>query len=95
MEMLNYLAKALLVAYKIQRTEKFDVCLVFFGFPSGPIRYVLKKKYKLPYVIRFGGGDVLGFHDHFTKIYKLLGPAIKAFWRNADILVANSRLEFP
>ena len=57
-EMLSYLLKAYPVANKLQKREKFDVCLVFFGIPSGPIGYMLKKEYKLPYVIRFGGGDV-------------------------------------
>lgn len=90
-EMLSYLYKALPVALKMQKRDKFDVCLVFFGIPSGPIGYVLKKKYDLPYVIRFGGGDVPGFQERFTKMYKLLGPAIKAIWRNADILIANSQ----
>ena len=91
MEMMSYLWRALLAASRIQKKEKFDLCLVFFGIPSGPIGYVLKKKYKLPYVIRFGGGDVPGAQARFTKVYKLLKPAIKAIWRNADVLVANSQ----
>lgn len=90
-EMMSYLWKALPMASRFQKKEKFDLCLVFFGIPSGPIGYVLKKRYKLPYVIRFGGGDVPGFQERFTKLYRLLGPAIKAIWRNADILVANSQ----
>lgn len=90
-EMLSYLLKAMPVAEKLQKKEKFDVCLVFFGIPSGPIGYVLKKKYGLPYVIRFGGGDIPGFQERFTKVYKLLSPAIRAIWRNADALIANSQ----
>ena len=89
-EMLDYLRKALPIAKKMQKKEHYDVCWVFFGIPSGPIGYVLKKKYKLPYIIRFGGGDVPGFQERFTKVYKLIGPAIKAIWRKADALVANS-----
>lgn len=90
-EMLSYLWKALQAALKIQKKERYDICLVFFGIPSGPIGYVLKKIYKLPYIIRFGGGDIPGFQKRFTKIYKLLSPAIKAIWRNADALIANSQ----
>jgi glycosyltransferase involved in cell wall biosynthesis len=90
-EMLSYLSKALPAAEQLERKEKFDLCLVFFGIPSGPIGYVLKRKYNLPYVIRFGGGDVPGFQKRFTKVYKILAPAIKAIWRNADALVANSQ----
>lgn len=90
-EMLSYLWKALPVALRMQKKESYDVCLVFFGIPSGPIGYILKKFYKLPYIIRFGGGDIPGTQARFTKIYKLLGPAIKTIWKNADALIANSQ----
>ncbi len=63
---------------------------VFFGIPSGPLGLYLKRKYEIPYVIRFGGGDIPGFQDRFSVIYKLIGPAIKAIWRNSDALVVNS-----
>lgn len=90
-EMLSYLLKAYPAANKLQKRENFDVCLVFFGIPSGPIGYMLKKKYKLPYVIRFGGGDVPGFQERFTKVYKIIAPAIKLIWKKADALIANSQ----
>lgn len=91
MEMLDYIKKALPLAKQLEKTNKYDICLVFFGIPSGPIGYILKKKYRLPYVIRFGGGDVPGFQERFKKVYKVISPAIKAVWRNADYLIANSK----
>lgn len=90
-EMLSYLIKALPIAERQHRNERFDICLCFFGIPSGPIGYVLRKKYKLPYIIRFGGGDVPGFQKRFTKVYKLIGPAIKVIWKNAIGLIVNSQ----
>ncbi len=89
-EMLDFLLKAKPVASRLVREEGFDICQVFFGIPSGPLGLYLKKKYKLPYVIRFGGGDIPGFQDRFTRVYRLIGPAIKVVWDKADSLVANS-----
>jgi glycosyltransferase involved in cell wall biosynthesis len=90
MEMLSFLSKALPLADRLEKKERFDICLVFFGIPSGPIGYVLKKKYGLPYVIRFGGGDVPGFQERFAKVYKLIAPAIRTIWKHADARIANS-----
>ena len=94
-EMLDFLIKAdkyadRLVKEAIAEKDPFDICQIFFGIPSGPVGYRLKKKYKLPYVIRFGGGDIPGFQDRFTKVYKIIGPAIRLIWKEADALVANS-----
>ena len=90
-EMLDYLKKALPLVKKLAKEENFDICQVFFGIPSGPLGYYLKKKYHIPYVIRFGGGDIPGFQDRFAFVYKAIGPAIKILWKNADALVANSQ----
>lgn len=89
-EMFSYLVRALPLADRLEKKQRFDICQVFFGIPSGPIGWWLKKKYKLPYIIRFGGGDIPGFQDRFKLLYKALNPAVKALWRNADALVANS-----
>lgn len=90
-EMLDYLVKAIPFTARLQKENAFDICQVFFGIPSGPIGLYLKRKYSLPYVIRFGGGDIPGFQDRFSFIYKLLAPFIISLWKNADALVANSQ----
>ena len=48
------------------------------------------KKYHLPYIIRFGGGDIPGFQDRFAIIYKVIAPFLKIIWNNAHALIANS-----
>lgn len=89
-EMMDFLIKAIPAAKKLEEKNNFDICQVFFAIPSGPIAFFLKKKYGLPYVVRFGGGDIPGFQERFTKIYKFIGPFEKQIWKNADALVANS-----
>ena len=89
-EMLDFIVKAKPVVSNLEKERKYDICFVFFGIPSGPLGYYLKKKYKLAYVIRFGGGDIPGFQDRFAFVYKIIAPAIKVIWKNADALVANS-----
>ena len=90
LEMLSFLCSAWVKVGQIAKQEKVDVCQIFFGIPSGPIGMYLKKRYSIPYVIRFGGGDIPGAQKRFSLIYKFLTPAIRAIWGNADALVANS-----
>lgn len=91
MEMLSYLFSAWKMAVKLEKAEKFDKCIVFFGIPSGPIALYLKYKYHLPYIVRFGGGDIPGAQKRFKLVYMVLNPVIKSIWKNADHLVANSQ----
>lgn len=89
-EMLSFLIKAWPAAKKAVKQKRYDICQVFFGIPSGPIGYLLKKKYHIPYIIRFGGGDIPGFQVRFDKVYKLIAPFIRLIWNNADQMAANS-----
>ena len=89
-EMLSFLIKAWPAAKKVVKQKRYDICQVFFGIPSGPIGYLLKKRYHIPYIIRFGGGDIPGFQARFDKVYKLISPFIKMIWKNADRMIANS-----
>lgn len=90
-EMADYLYKAWPVIKQLEKRQHFDICQVFFGIPSGPIGYLLKKKYHTPYIIRFGGGDIPGFQERFAFLYKILSPFLKIIWNNADALIANSK----
>jgi len=89
-EMADFVIKATKKADELCRENKYDICQIYFGIPSGPVGVYLKMKYKLPYVVRFGGGDIPGFQERFGFIYKLIGPFVKIIWKEASALVANS-----
>ena len=89
-EMLSYLISAWRKTEKLLKTEKYDKCLVFFGIPSGPLALHLKHKYRIPYIVRFGGGDIPGAQKRFKYVYKVLSPILRSIWKNADGLIANS-----
>lgn len=89
-EMFSYLLSAWKKADALLKRNKYDICLVFFGIPSGPLALHLKKKYRLPYVVRFGGGDIPGAQKRFKYLYKILAPVIRKIWKNASHLIANS-----
>ena len=44
-EMLSFVLSAYMHVDRLCKTGKFDVCLVFFGIPSGPIAMKMKRKY--------------------------------------------------
>lgn len=90
LEMASYLVHAWRRAERMVCTGHFDICLVFFGVPSGPIAWHLKKRFQLPYVIRLGGGDIPGAQKRFKYLYKILEPIIRRIWKDASGLIANS-----
>ncbi len=90
-EMFTFLMSAFGKADKLEKQKQYDICLVFFGIPSGPLALYLKKKYKLSYVIRSGGGDIPGTQKRFKYVYMLLAPALRKIWKEAAGIVANSQ----
>ncbi len=89
-EMLDYVLKAMPLCSSLVKKEEYDICMVFFGIPGGVAGWYLKKRYRLPYIVRFGGGDIPGFQERFKSIYKLVAPFVKQIWKESSALVANS-----
>ena len=92
-EMLSFLMAAFRFLPKLVKKSEssFDIVIAFFGIPSGVAAWYIKKRFKLPYVVRLGGGDIPGTQKRFALVYTLLTPALKAIWRNASCVVANSQ----
>lgn len=73
------------------RRLKPTVVLAFFGVPSGAVAWILKKRFRVPYIVSLRGGDVPGFRPYdFKTFHKLLGPFLRVIWHDASAVVANS-----
>lgn len=90
-EMLHFLFAAYRMLPGIVKRGAFDVVQVYFGIPSGPLGWFILKRWKIPYVVRLGGGDVPGTQARFEKVYRLVGPFLKHVWGSASFVVANSQ----
>ncbi len=89
-DLIVYTWKAYWLAKKMVKKNNYTLSHSFFGIPCGFVSYLLKKQFKLPYIISLRGSDVPGYSDRFPLIYKLLTPLIKLIWENAQIVVSNS-----
>ena len=70
---------------------KFDMTLAFFSVPCGFLAWILKKQFKVPYVVSLRGADVPGFSERFTWLYKIISPLIKKIWKESACVIAASQ----
>jgi glycosyltransferase involved in cell wall biosynthesis len=92
-EMLTYIVGALLWSFGHVPSIRPDIVQVFFGIPSGPVAYVIRKMMGHPYVVFLGGRDVPRPNPdppYYRYLYPMLKPAIKAIWRGAGAIIACS-----
>ncbi|HET6594084.1 MAG TPA: glycosyltransferase family 4 protein [Anaerolineales bacterium] len=84
------LSASLWAVSRVSRVQP-QAALAFFGVPSGAVAWLIKKLYRVPYIISLRGGDVPGFRPYDFRIYhKLVSPLLRLIWKNATALVANS-----
>jgi glycosyltransferase involved in cell wall biosynthesis len=70
---------------------KPHIALAFFGIPSGAVTWLVKKIYKIPFVVSLRGGDVPGFRPYdFDAYHKLISPFLRIIWKSSSAIVANS-----
>jgi len=92
-EMFTFVVSASLYSLRLVKDFHPDVVHVFFGIPSGPVAYLLKKLYNLPYIVFLGGRDVPRPNPDppfYRLVYGLLKPAIRSIWGNSRAVVACS-----
>lgn len=91
LEQLVFILSAALWSLNQISRLKPHVTLAFFGIPSGPVAWLIKTLYGIPYIVSLRGGDVPGFRPYDFQLYhRLVAPFLRVIWRDASAVVANS-----
>ncbi|MCB8820201.1 glycosyltransferase family 4 protein [Microvirga rosea] len=91
LEMLVFMVSAIAALPRFIRLHRPSTIIAFFGIPSGPVAWVGKFIFGVPYIISLRGGDVPGYQPYdLDRYHRLLRPVIVALWRAARVVVANS-----
>src|SRR5258706_867658 len=91
LEQLAFIASAIFLVPVLMRKIRPHVVLAFFGMPSGAVAWLIKKLYKIPYIVSLRGGDVPGFRPYdFKTFHKMIAPFLRVIWHNASAVIANS-----
>ncbi len=90
-EQLTFIAAASFHSLNLIRQNRPNATLAFFGVPSGAVAWVLKKLFRIPYIVSLRGGDVPGFRPYDFKLFhKIAAPFLRVIWHQADSVIANS-----
>ncbi|MEM2130930.1 MAG: glycosyltransferase family 4 protein [Candidatus Woesearchaeota archaeon] len=96
LEMLSFLMPAYLKAKElikksIKENKKYDLIHCHFIFPTGIIAYLIKKKFKIPYIITSHGSDVPNYNpDRFKLLHFLLKPFWKKILNESEKIICPS-----
>ncbi len=88
-EMFSFLLRGVFWALD-RRSGDFDLTIVFFALPCGPIATVLNKRRNVPYIVSLRGGDVPGLVPAIELLHRFLKPLRRWVSKNATAVVANS-----
>jgi glycosyltransferase involved in cell wall biosynthesis len=90
-DLLVYFWKAYFFAKKLAKEKRYDLSHSFFTVPCGFISYLLKKRFKIPYIISLRGSDVPGYSERFSALYGILKPLVRKIWSRASFVISNSQ----
>ena len=65
------------------RGRDFDLTIVFFALPCGPIATFLNKRWHVPYIVSLRGGDVPGLVPAIEPLHRVLAPFRRWVSKNA------------
>lgn len=88
---LDFMVAGSRAAVALADAQRPDVALAFLTLPAGAAAAILRVRRGVPFVVSLRGGDVPGFFPREYRRYHLLTAwAIRAIWRRAAALAANS-----
>lgn len=91
-DMVTYIASSVFFGCWHALRRKPDISLAYFGIPSGPAAFLIKKLFRIPYYVLLRGGDVPGFSPkEMGSYHRLSRPVIHLLWREARGVIANSK----
>ena len=89
-EMFKWSVKSYFLVRKLLKSNKYDICHCWFGWPCGIIGRLFKSK--VPYIVALRGSDVPGYNPRLKVLDKLVFSWIsKIVWGGAKRVVANSK----
>ena len=91
-EMLSFCWHAIRYVLKIKKQDwHFSSVISFFTIPSSIVAYIIKLRFKTPFITSLRGGDVPGFAPKELKyLHMITKPLIVYLWRRSQYVVANS-----
>lgn len=91
LEMGLYLISSTLFSIQVLKRIRPHLVHVHFAVPSGPLGYLIKKLYNIPYLITLHGGDVPGFLPEETdSVFRIIKPFTIPVWKEAEYVIAVS-----
>lgn len=90
-EMVVFMFSAIFYSIQWVRKHRPDMTIAFFTLPSAPAAFILKKLFRIPYIVSLHGGDVPGFMKEQLRIYHALTIGfIRTLWKEAKAVVTIS-----
>lgn len=88
-EIASWTWKACWFSRRLINEGDYDLCHCWFGWPSGIIGYLFRKR--VPYIVALRGSDVPGYNSRLRFLDKLIFKSLsRVIWKNARAVTASS-----
>ena len=92
-ELFSFLFSGILFTFRELKRDRPDLIHTFFTIPSGLIACLLKKTFKIPYIVSIRGSDVPGYDKkRFLGLLSFSGIIVKWIWRNSSGVFSNGEM---